>query len=103
MGEDVRPFRIEIPQSAIDDLHGRRRRPRWPERETVDAWSQGTPLAYARELCRYWLEDYDWQAASVRLNQFPQFLTAIDGLDVHFVHVRSPHPEATPLVMRSEE
>jgi pimeloyl-ACP methyl ester carboxylesterase len=99
MGDDVRPFRIEIPQSAIDDLHDRLRRTRWPEPETVDDWSQGTPLAYARELCRYWLEDYDWQAASTRLNQFPQFRTAVDGLDIHFIHVRSPHPGATPLVM----
>jgi pimeloyl-ACP methyl ester carboxylesterase len=99
MGDDVRPFRIEIPQSAIDDLHDRLRRARWPEPETVSDWSQGTPLAYARELCRYWLEDYDWPAASTRLNQFPQFRTAIDGLDIHFVHVRSPRPDATPLVM----
>jgi pimeloyl-ACP methyl ester carboxylesterase len=99
MGDDVRPFRIEIPQSAIDDLHDRLRRTRWPEPETVSDWSQGTPLAYARELCRYWLEDYDWPAASTRLNQFPQFLTTIDGLDIHFIHVRSPRPDATPLVM----
>jgi pimeloyl-ACP methyl ester carboxylesterase len=99
MGDDVRPFRIEVPQSAIDDLRDRLRRTRWPEPETVDDWSQGTPLAYARELCRYWLEDYDWPAASARLNQFSQFITAIDGLDIHFIHVRSPHPDATPLVM----
>lgn len=99
MDDDVRPFRIEIPQPAIDDLRDRLRRTRWPEPETVDDWSQGTPLAYARELCRYWLEDYDWPAAQARLNQFPQFITAIDGLDIHFIHVRSPYPEATPLVM----
>jgi pimeloyl-ACP methyl ester carboxylesterase len=99
MGADVRPFRIEIPQSAIDDLHDRLRRTRWPDPETVDDWSQGTPLAYARELCRYWLEDYDWQAASARLNQFPQFITEIDGLDIHLIHVRSPYPDAAPLVM----
>ena len=99
MDDDVRPFRIEIAQPAIDDLRDRLRRTRWPEPETVDDWSQGTPLAYARELCRYWLEDYDWPAAQARLNQFPQYTTAIDGLDIHFVHVRSPHPDATPLVM----
>jgi pimeloyl-ACP methyl ester carboxylesterase len=99
MGDDVRPFRIEIPPSAIDDLHDRLRRTRWPEPETVGDWSQGTPLAYARELCRYWLEDYDWPAAQARLNQFPQFITEIEDLDIHFIHVRSPYPEATPLVM----
>ncbi len=99
MDDDVRPFRIEIPQSVIDDLRDRLRRTRWPEPETVDDWSQGTPLAYARELCRSWMEDYDWPAAQARLNQFPQFITAIDGLDIHFIHVRSPHPDATPLVM----
>jgi epoxide hydrolase len=99
MDDDVRPFRIEIQPPVLDDLHDRLRRTRWPEPETVDDWSQGTPLAYARELCRYWLEDYDWPAAQDRLNQFPQFITAIDGLDIHFIHVRSPRPDATPLVM----
>ncbi len=62
-------------------------------------WSQGTPLAYVRELCRYWLQEYEWPAAQARLNRFPQFLTRINDLDIHFVHVRSPHPGATPLVM----
>lgn len=99
MDDDLRPFLVGIPQKDIDDLHDRLRRTRWPEPETVDDWSQGTPLAYARELCRYWLEDYDWPAAQARLNQFPQFTTAIDGLDFHVIHVRSPHPGATPLVM----
>jgi epoxide hydrolase len=99
MDEDVRPFRIEVPEAVIEDLRARLRNTRWPEPETVTDWSQGTPLAYTRELCRYWLEDYDWPAASARLNQFPQFITAIDGLDIHFIHVRSPHPDATPLVL----
>jgi pimeloyl-ACP methyl ester carboxylesterase len=99
MDDDVRPFRIEVPDAAIEDLRDRLRRTRWPDPETVTDWSQGTPLAYTRELCRYWLEDYDWPAASARLNQFPQFITAIDGLDIHFLHVRSPHPGATPLVL----
>jgi pimeloyl-ACP methyl ester carboxylesterase len=99
MDEDVRPFRIEVPDAVIEDLRARLRNTRWPEPETVTDWSQGTPLAYTRELCRYWLEDYDWPAASARLNQFPQFTTAIDGLDIHFIHVRSPHPDATPLVL----
>jgi pimeloyl-ACP methyl ester carboxylesterase len=99
MDDEVRPFRIEIAETAIEDLRDRLRRTRWPEPETVDDWSQGTPLSYARELCRYWLEDYDVAEARARLNQFPQFITAIDGLDIHFLHARSPHPEATPLVL----
>jgi pimeloyl-ACP methyl ester carboxylesterase len=99
MDDDVRPFRIEIPDSAVGDLRDRLRRARWPDPETADDWSQGTPLAYARELCRYWLEDYDFAAAQARLNQHPQFITAIDGLDIHFIHVRSAVPDATPLVL----
>jgi len=99
MDEDVRPFQVDIADAAIEDLHDRLRRTRWPEPQTVDDWSQGTPLSYARELCRYWLEDYDWPAAQRRLNQFPQFMTGIDGLDIHFIHVRSPLPDATPLVL----
>jgi epoxide hydrolase len=99
MADDITPFKISIPDARIEDLRDRLRRTRWPEPETVDDWSQGTPLAYARELCRYWLEGYDWQAAQSRLNRFPQFLTTIDGLDIHFIHVRSPHESAVPLVM----
>jgi pimeloyl-ACP methyl ester carboxylesterase len=98
-GEDISPFRIQIPEADLRDLRERLRRTRWPEPETAGGWSQGTPLAYARELCRYWLEEYDWPAAQARLNRFPQFRTTIDGLDIHLVHVRSPHPEAIPLVM----
>src|SRR3984885_517584 len=99
MSDDVTPFLVDVPESLLADLRARLRRTRWPEPETVDDWSQGTPLAYARELCRYWLMEYDWAAAQARLNRFPQFLTRIDDLDVHFVHVRSPPPGATPLVM----
>jgi hypothetical protein len=99
MGHDVVSFRIDVPQADIEDLRDRLRRTRWPEAETVEDWSQGTPLAYARELCRYWLDEYDWATAQARLNRFPQFRTTIDGLDIHFVHVRSPHEDAVPLVM----
>jgi len=99
MGDDITPFRVEVPGADIEDLHERLRRTRWPERETVDDWSQGTPLAYARELCRYWLQEYDWPAAQARLNRFPQFQTTIDDLGIHFVHVRSPHSGAVPLVI----
>jgi epoxide hydrolase len=98
MDEDVRPFQVDI-NAAIEDLRVRLHQTRWPEPQTVDDWSQGTPLSYARDLCRYWLEDYDWPAAHQRLNQFPQFMTTIDGLDLHFIHVRSPLPTATPLVL----
>jgi epoxide hydrolase len=99
MSGAVIPFRIDVPEADLADMRERLRRTRWPERETVDDWSQGIPLTYARELCRYWLEDYDWPAAQARLNRFPQFRTMIDGLDIHFVHVRSPHPDAVPLVL----
>ena len=99
MSEDVAPFRVDVPEASLADLRERLRRTRWPEPETVTDWSQGTPLAYVRELCRYWLMEYEWPAAQARLNRFPQFLTRINDLDIHFVHVRSPHPGATPLVM----
>ena len=93
------PFQVSIPETATADLRDRLRRTRWPESETADGWSQGTPLAYVRKLCRYWLEDYDWRAAEARLNRFPQFTTEIDGLRIHFIHVRSPNPDAVPLLM----
>ena len=98
-GTDITPFRVEIAGDAVDDLRQRLGRTRWPEPETVDDWSQGVPLAYVQELCRYWVDDYDWTAAEARLNAFPQFTTSIDGLGIHFVHVRSPHPDAVPLVI----
>jgi hypothetical protein len=99
MADGVVPFRIDVPEADIEDLRDRLRRTRWPDAETVEDWSQGTPLAYARELCQYWLDEYDWAKAQTRLNRFPQFRTMIDGLDIHFVHVRSPHETAVPLVM----
>jgi pimeloyl-ACP methyl ester carboxylesterase len=96
---DIVPFRVGIPETVAADVRDRLRRTRWPEPETVGDWSQGTRLPYIRELCRYWLEEYDWQAAEARLNRFPQFITEIDGLPIHFVHVRSPHPDAVPLLL----
>jgi pimeloyl-ACP methyl ester carboxylesterase len=99
MSDEIIPFRIEIPEADLDDLRQRLRRTRWPEPETVDDWSQGIPLDYTRQLCEYWLEQYDWRAAEARLNRFPQFLTEIDGLGIHFLHVRSPHEGALPLVI----
>ena len=99
MSDDIRPFRIDIPDADLDDLRDRLGRTRWPEPEPVGDWSQGTPLAYTRELCDYWRSDYDWRAAEARLNGFPQFRTEIDGVDIHFLHIRSPRPDALPLLM----
>lgn len=96
---EVRPFTINMPDAALDDLHARLRNTRWPEAEVVDDWSQGTPLAYAQELCDYWLNTYDWRAREASLNRFDQYVTEIDGLDIHFVHHRSPHADATPLIL----
>jgi pimeloyl-ACP methyl ester carboxylesterase len=99
MDHEVTPFRIEVPDADLADLRERLARTRWPDRETVDDWSQGVPLAFVRELCRYWEREYDWRAAEARLNAFPQYRTAIDGLGIHFVHARSPHPDALPLIV----
>ena len=96
---DVRPFTLAIPDAAIDDLHHRIDAARWPEGETVDDWSQGTPLAALQTLVRTWRHDYDWRRIEARLNGFGQFVTEIDGLDIHFIHVRSPHPGAMPLIL----
>jgi epoxide hydrolase len=99
MTDRIEPFAIDVDRVALDDLRDRLRRARWPERETVGDWSQGVPLAYLQELCGYWSSRYDWRAAEARLNQIPQFTTSIDGLTVHFLHLRSPHPGAVPLIM----
>jgi epoxide hydrolase len=93
------PFRIQAPEGALDDLRRRLRATRWPDRETVDDWSQGIPLAYVQEICRYWADEYDWPQRQELLNRFPQFKTEVDGLDLHFMHVRSPHEDALPLVI----
>ncbi|HEY2985256.1 MAG TPA: epoxide hydrolase [Jatrophihabitantaceae bacterium] len=99
MSDDVTSFRIDIPDADLDDLRDRLRRTRWPEAETVDDWSQGVPLGYVQELCRYWADGYDWRATEARLNALPQFRTTIDGLGIHFIHARSPHSDALPLVI----
>jgi pimeloyl-ACP methyl ester carboxylesterase len=97
--DEVAPFRIEVPQDILGDLRARLAGTRWPEAETVDDWSQGVPLSYLRELCRHWAEDYDWRATEQRLNLLPQFRTEVDGLGIHFLHVRSPHPDAFPVAL----
>jgi epoxide hydrolase len=97
--EAVTEFRIDVSDAELGELRERLRRTRWPERETVEGWSQGVPLAYLQDLCGYWAESYDWRATEQRLNALPQFRTVIDGLGVHFLHVRSPHPEALPVII----
>jgi pimeloyl-ACP methyl ester carboxylesterase len=94
-----RPFTVQVPDASLDDLRARLARTRWPEPETVDDWSQGVPLGYVQELCAYWASDYDWRAAEQRLNAHPQFLVELFDLDIHFLHVRSPNPDALPLVI----
>jgi pimeloyl-ACP methyl ester carboxylesterase len=96
---EIRPFRIDVSEAELADLHDRLARTRWPEPETVDDWSQGIPLAYVQDLCEYWRTTYDWRAREAALNRFPQFTTELDGLDIHFLHVRSPEPDALPLLI----
>ncbi|MFJ8140899.1 epoxide hydrolase family protein [Streptomyces sp. NPDC096013] len=95
----VRPFTVSIPQSEIDDLKRRLATTRWPDPETVDDWSQGVRVENARALVEYWERGYDWRRLESELNRFPQFLTEIDGLDIHFIHVRSKNPNAMPLIL----
>jgi pimeloyl-ACP methyl ester carboxylesterase len=95
----IRPFKVQIPQAKVDDLRRRILATQWPERETVADSSQGVPLATMRELAKYWATAYDWRKAEARLNALPQFVTEIDGLDIHFIHVRSKHANALPLVI----
>jgi pimeloyl-ACP methyl ester carboxylesterase len=99
MGDEITPFRVEIPEAQLDDLRDRLARTRWPERETVDDWSQGIPLAYVQELCAYWREGYDWRRAERRLNAIAQARTELDGLGIHLLHARSPHDGALPLLL----
>ena len=97
--ESIRSFRANIPAAALTDLKKRIQATRFPEKETVSDDTQGVPLATVRELARYWAADYDWRKAEAKLNTFPQFITEIDGLDIHFIHVRSKHENALPLVI----
>jgi pimeloyl-ACP methyl ester carboxylesterase len=98
-GPAIRPFHVEVPQAALDDLRRRIAMTQWPEKETVPDSSQGVPLATMQELARYWATDYDWRTVEARLNALPQFMTEIDGLDIHFIHVRSKHENALPLIV----
>ncbi|TLG06295.1 epoxide hydrolase [Nocardia cyriacigeorgica] len=99
MSTAITPFRIDIPQSDIDDLHRRLDATRWPAPLPGDDWTTGVPTGWLRELVAYWRNDYDWRAAERTLNEFPQFTTEIDGQLIHFLHVRSPEPDALPLIL----
>jgi epoxide hydrolase len=93
------PFRVAVPGDALDDLRGRLRHTRWPEPPTVPDWSQGVPVDWLRDLCGYWADGYDWRRLEARLNALPQFTTELDGVEVHVIHLRSPHPGAIPLIL----
>jgi pimeloyl-ACP methyl ester carboxylesterase len=97
--DSIRPFVIDIPEAELTELRRRIDATRWPERETVADDSQGVPSALMRELARYWASEYDWRACEKKLNALPQFMTEIDGLDIHFIHVRSKHKNALPLIV----
>ena len=95
----IRSFQVQIPEAALADLRRRIAETRWPDRETVNDQSQGIQLAKLKPLVEYWGTGYDWRKAEAKLNALPQFMTRIDGLDIHFIHVRSRHPNALPLIM----
>ena len=95
----VRPFTIEVPEADLEDLRARVAATRWPDKEPVDDHSQGVPLATMQALARYWATEYDWRKVEARLKALPQFITEIDGLDIHFIHVRSKHEDALPLLV----
>ncbi|WP_406308872.1 epoxide hydrolase family protein [Streptomyces sp. NBC_00623] len=95
----IRPFTFEFPEADLKDLRARIEATRWPERETVADQSQGTQLATVQKLARYWAKEYDWRKVEAKLNSYPQFITEIDGLDIHFIHVRSKHENAMPVIV----
>jgi len=96
---EIRPFRVDMPEEAVADLRRRIAATRWPSKELVADRSQGVQLATLQELARYWAAEYDWRACEAKLNALPQFTTAIDGVDIHFIHVKSNHENALPLIM----
>src|SRR5215813_10088411 len=96
---EIRPFHVHIPDEALEDLRRRIAATNWPEKETVADQSQGVPLAMIQELAGYWATEYDWRQCEAKLNALPQFISEIDGLDIHFIHVRSQHDDALPLII----
>ena len=99
MTDTIRPFRVDIPEEALVDLRRRIAAMRWPDRETVADESQGVRLETMQALARYWATEYDWRKVEKRLQALPQFITEIDGVDIHFIHVRSQHETALPLIV----
>ena len=99
MNTPISPFTVAIADPELEDLQQRLARTRWPERETTDDWSQGIPLDYTRELANYWASTYDWRRFEKKLSGWPQFKTGIEDIDIHFIHRRSPHEAALPLIM----
>jgi pimeloyl-ACP methyl ester carboxylesterase len=98
-GADIRAFRVEVSEAELDDLRDRLTRTRWSADLSGASWERGVPGGYLRELATYWLSSYDWRKHEAQLNELPQFTTTIDGQNIHFLHVRSPHPDATPLLL----
>src|SRR3954469_487121 len=96
---EIRPFRVDIPEAALADLRRRIAATRWPAREVVTDQSQGVQLATVQNLARYWATEYDWRTCEAKLNALPQFITTIDRVDIHFMHVRSKHANALPLIV----
>ena len=97
--EEVKPFTVHVPEAALNDLKRRLASTRWPERETVGDWSQGVPLQKAQALVAYWRDKYDWRRFEARINAFPQYRTQIDGVGIHFIHMRSPQQNALPIIL----
>jgi hypothetical protein len=97
--ESIREFRIDVPQADVDDLHERLARVRWPATLPGTPWERGVPVDYLAALTDHWRDGYDWRAQEAGLNKFPQFTTEIDGQTIHFLHVRSPEPDALPLIV----
>jgi hypothetical protein len=96
---EIRPFQVDVPNEALDDLRRRVTATQWPEKETVTDQSQGVPLATMQKLARHWATEYDWRKVESELNGLPQFTTEIDGLEIHFIHARSQHEHALPLIV----
>jgi len=99
LNTEIRPFRVEIPQAALDDVQSRLARTRWPDELPGVGWNYGVPVSFVKNLVDYWRSGYDWRAWEAKLNEYPQFTTTIDGQNIHFLHVRSPEPGALPLIL----
>ena len=99
MDASITPYKIQVPEEQLDDLKNRLQRTRWPPGETAQGWSQGVPLAEIQDLCEYWRESYDWRRCEAFLNSWPQFQTVVDSVRIHFLHIRSKHDDAVPVLL----